>query len=103
MVMPCSRSADQGRFAVIDAAAGEEAQQARPCCNIQAGRAPGQKHGGPQAPLHQKYPSRFLRSMESASSLSISRVPRSEVREAAISLTISGSDCAALSMAAVSG
>ena len=44
--------ADEGGFAVIDGAAGDEAQQRQRWC----------------FGVHQKYPSRFLRSMEAAAS-----------------------------------
>ncbi len=74
---------DQRALAVVDAAAGDEAQQV--------------VGGG------QKYPSCFLRSIEADASWSITRPSRSEVREPRISSTISATVVAELSTAPVSG
>ena len=76
---------DQRRLAVVDGAAGDEAQQA-----LLADRA-------------QKYPSCFFFSIEAAASWSITRPSRSEVRDARISSTISATVVAELSTAPVSG
>jgi hypothetical protein len=78
-------AADQRRLAVVDGAAGDEAQQA-----LLADRA-------------QKYPSCFFFSIEAAASWSITRPSRSDVREARISSTISPTVAAELSTAPVSG
>jgi hypothetical protein len=77
--------ADQRALAVVDAAAGDEAQQA-----VLADRG-------------QKYPSCFFFSIEAAASWSITRPSRSEVRDARISATMSSSVSASLSTAPVSG
>jgi hypothetical protein len=76
---------DQRRLAVVDGAAGDEAQQA-----LLAQRA-------------QKYPSCFFFSIEAAASWSITRPSRSEVRDARISSTIAATVVAELSTAPVSG
>jgi hypothetical protein len=76
---------DQRRLAVVDGAAGDEAQQA-----LLAQRA-------------QKYPSCFFFSIEAAASWSITRPSRSEVRDARISSTIPATVVAELSTAPVSG
>ena len=76
---------DQRRLAVVDRAAGDEAQQA-----LLPDRA-------------QKYPSCFFFSIEAAPSWSITRPSRSEVRDARISSTISVTLVAELSTAPVSG
>ena len=94
---------DQGRFAVVDRAAGDEAQHrlvARRGGAILNGlrRVDPAKRGG-----HQKYPSSFFFSMLEVWSWSIARPWRSEVREAAISAITSGSVAASLSIAPVSG
>src|SRR5690606_41403003 len=95
------QSADQGRFAVIHAAAGEEAQQrlvgllVEPKRNIGVGRSKGK--------AHQKYPSCFFFSIDPTESLSISRPSRSEVRLACISMMIEGRSEAVERMAPVSG
>ncbi len=73
---------DQRALAVVDAAAGDEAQQVLGA---------------------QKYPSCFLRSIEAAASWSITRPSRSDVREARISSTIAATLVAELSTAPVSG
>ena len=84
--------ADQRRLAVVDGAAGEEAQQAlvgllgEPEIEIGVG-------GGDGDGRHQKYPSCFFFSIEPAWSLSIRRPSRSEVREACISMMIEGRSC----------
>ena len=62
------QAADQRRFAVIDRAAGQHAQQGIG---------------------HQKYPSRFFFSIEASWSWSISRPARSDTRVVRISATIS--------------
>jgi hypothetical protein len=76
---------DQRRLAVVDGAAGDEAQQA-----LLSQRG-------------QKYPSCFFFSIEAAASWSITRPSRSEVRDARISSTISATVVAELSTAPVSG
>lgn len=85
------KAADQRALAVVDAAAGDEAQQ------VLVGE------GGRRHRRHQKYPSRFLSSMEPFRSWSIVRPWRSDVRAAAISATISGNVAAREPMALVSG
>src|SRR5690606_4171411 len=68
---------DQRRLAVVDRAACEEAQKAA----LRSGR--GRRGTGERGDgLHQKYPSRFLRSMDTWSSRSMTRPSRSEAREA---------------------
>ena len=91
------QAADQGGFAVIDAAAGEEAQEARRLLRaLRLGGAAGRRsRPAREGSVHQKYPSRFFFSIDAASSRSISRPPRSEVRTANISATISASVVAA--------
>ena len=76
------QAADQGGFAVVHAAAGQHAEE---------------RIG------HQKYPSRFLASIEASWSWSISRPARSETRVVRISATISSSVAAGESTAAESG
>ena len=76
---------DQRRLAVVDGAAGDEAQQA-----LLARRG-------------QKYPSCFFLSIEAAASWSITRPSRSEVRAERISSTISATVLAELSTPPVSG
>ena len=72
--------ADQRRLAVIDAAAGEEAQQADLLLARQEMLQRRRSAGSRGCCSCQKYPSRFFFSMLSFSSRSISRPPRSEVR-----------------------
>ena len=81
--------ADQGRLAVVDRAAGQQAQ--------------GRQRVLAQGRVHQKYPSRFFFSIDADSSLSISRPWRSEVVEACISAMIASSVSASDSIAPVSG
>ena len=76
------QAADQGGFAIVHAAAGQHAEE---------------RIG------HQKYPSRFLASIEASWSWSISRPARSETRVVRISATISSSVAAGESTAAESG
>src|SRR5215831_1811835 len=85
--------ADQSRLAVIDRSAGQKAEKI---------------FAGPGARVtvtlgHQKYPSRFLRSIAASSSLSISRPSRSERRVARNSATMWAGAAAMDSMAPVSG
>ena len=76
---------DQRRLAIIDRAAREEAQQALGLIG------------------HQKYPSRFFFSIDAASSLSMRRPERSDVRAIIISSMMSSSVAAVLSIAADNG
>ena len=97
--------ADQRRLAVIDRAAGEEAQQR---LLLLHGKivADAIRAGDLVCPdvLHdQKYPSRFFFSIEPDSSRSMSRPWRSEVRAVSISLTMSSRLVASESIAPVSG
>ena len=102
------QAADQGAFAVINAAAGEEAQGGLGALPVQL---LGQACGGPSALLwrgggccvHQKYPSCFFLSMEAAASWSITRPSRSEVRAASISRMMPSKSSALDSRAPVSG
>ncbi len=97
------QAAKQGRLAVIDRAAGDEAQQrAAGRCGI-IGRGRQRRGGLGSEGAHQKYPSCFFSSMEPALSKSIRRPWRSEEREARISAMISGTVVAVLSTAPVSG
>ena len=103
--------ADQRGFAVINRAAGEKPQQRLVflCCQESAhicgcmiaqvaiGLFKDVAHGD------QKYPSRFLRSIEPASSRSMRRPWRSEVRATSISPTIASRLSASESIAPVSG
>ena len=77
--------ADQRGLAVVHAAAGEHAQQAARLFR------------------HQKYPSRFFFSIADASSRSISRPWRSDVRAPSVSVSTSSSVAASDRTAAVSG
>jgi hypothetical protein len=86
-------AADQGRLAVVDRAAGEEAQGRQRVCGGRGARVGG----------HQKYPSRFFFSMEPASSASMRRPWRSEVVEPRISPSTASSVSASDSTAPVSG
>ena len=70
-------AADQRALAVVDAAAGDEAQEALGLVTLQE---IGEFHGG-----HQKYPSRLRFSIAAAWSKSIARLCRSEVRVTSIS------------------
>ena len=99
------KAADQGRLAVVHRSAGEEPQQALVLLGGEIHAEPGA--GGVLGRLfkarHQKYPSRFFFSMDPASSLSIRRPCRSEVRAVSISPTIFSSVSASDSIAPVSG
>ncbi len=88
--------ADQRRLAVVDAAAGQEAQQRLLLLRSEELSEVG---GG----VHQKYPSFFFFSIDDFSSESISRPWRSEVRAVNISVTMPSSVSASESMAPVSG
>src|SRR5690606_27234741 len=96
--------ADQGGLAVVHRPAGEEAQQrfvgllGEPEPDIGIGGGLGSGHAA-----HQKYPSCFFFSIDPAWSESISRPSRSEVRDACISMMISGSVPASERIAPVSG
>ncbi len=93
------QAADQRRLAVVDRAAGQKAQQAL------AGLSRSRRglRFGVKRRLHQKYPSRFLRSIEAASWWSISRPCRSDLVDCRISARISSSSAASDWMAPVSG
>lgn len=96
---------DQRRLAVIDRAAGQEAQQRLLLLRRQI---VANAVGGGEALCHdvahgQKYPSRFFFSIEPASSRSIRRPCRSDVRAVSISPTMASSVSASDSMAPVSG
>ncbi|MNN07315.1 hypothetical protein D3C81_1201390 [compost metagenome] len=95
------QAADQRALAVVDAAAGDEAQQLLVLLLFQVGFQVVAERCGNS--VHQKYPSCFFFSMEPAESLSISRPWRSEVRLMSISRMIAGRLSASLSMAPVSG
>jgi formylmethanofuran dehydrogenase subunit A len=82
------KAADQGRLAVVDAAAGNEAQEAL-LADVGI--------------RFQKYPSCFFRSIDAAPSWSMTRPWRSELRAPSVSATISDTVVALLSIAAVSG
>ncbi|MND74614.1 hypothetical protein D3C80_662110 [compost metagenome] len=92
---------DQGALAVVDAAAGDEAQQLLVLLLFQVGFQVVAERCGNS--VHQKYPSCFFFSMEPAESLSIRRPWRSEVRLTSISPMIAGRLSASLSMAPVNG
>ena len=89
--------ADQGRLAVIDRAAGEEAQLAadRKRQGVVGRRC--ERVG------HQKYPSLFLRSMEACSAPSTRRPWRSDERASSSSAITPSTSVAADAMAPVSG
>ena len=98
--------ADQGRLAVIDAAAGDEAQEllrfllGKPGANVGANEV----SIGVEWPGHQKYPSCFFFSIEALpASRSIARPWRSDVVVSSISATISSTVAASLSTAPDSG
>ena len=93
--------ANQGRFAVVDITAGDEAQQVLVFVLAQV----FQNIAGDQIGLvgHQKYPSIFFFSIEPALSWSITRPWRSEVRVSSISWMMSGNVAAWDSTAPVSG
>ena len=97
---------DQRRLAVVDRAAGEEAQQRFAVLRREQGFRAVQAtrcFRRPACGAFQKYPSRFFFSMEPASSRSISRPCRSDVLAVSISPTMASSVSAFDSMAAVSG
>jgi len=98
--------ADQGRLAVIDAAAGDEAQEflrfllGKPGANV----GTNEVSIGFEWPGHQKYPSCFFFSIEALpASRSIARPWRSDVVVSSISATISSTVAASLSTAPDSG
>ena len=100
---------DQRRFAIVHAAAGDEAQHVLVAmaveifANILVDQGIGAV-GGVVRPVHQKYPSTFLRSIPAPeSSLSIARPWRSLVVVSNISRTTPSSVSASLSTAPVSG
>src|SRR3569832_25346 len=119
------QATDEGRLAVIDRAAGQEPQRGRVRRRCSARRRHGGGHfrgraGGGSGGLagrasrprggiclgltgHQKYPSRFFFSIDAASSLSMRRPERSEVRDVIISSMMSSSVAAVLSIAADKG
>ncbi|MCY1540071.1 hypothetical protein D9M68_756850 [compost metagenome] len=92
---------DEGAFAVVHAAAGDEAQQALVFVGLEVFADVGGDEVGNVC--HQKYPSCFFFSMEAAESWSITRPWRSEVVVRSISWMISGSVAASDSTAPVSG
>src|SRR5712672_1733594 len=95
---------DQGRLAVIDAAAGDEAPHRFVLVPVQIGvDVRGRERGGAIAAGAQKYPSCFFFSMLADWSWSMARPWRSEVVVSSISRMISGSVAASLSTAPVSG
>ena len=92
---------DQRALAVVDAAAGDEAQHALALVRLQVGEdVLGEQVG---AVHHQKYPSCFFFSIEPLESKSITRPWRSDVRASSISWITAGSVSASLSIAPVSG
>jgi hypothetical protein len=94
------QAADQRALAVVDAAAGDEAEQA---LRLVRGEVAEDVLGDPVRVGAQKYPSCFFFSIEPVWSWSITRPYRSEVRASSISLITSGSVSASLSIAPVSG
>src|SRR5690606_7281313 len=89
----------EGRFPVVDRSAGDKSRQALGRVGLR-GLGRGRRRG---LVGHQKYPSRFFFSMEAASSVSMSRPDRSEVRVISISSMIASRSLARLSIAALSG
>ena len=90
--------ADQRALAVVDAAAGDEAQAVLAPVGVEVlGECGGSGDG------HQKYPCCFLISIDPSESRSITRPWRSEVLVASISSTMSSVVVAPLSTAPVSG
>ena len=92
---------DQGRLAVVDAAAGKEAQQRLVLVRVQVRFDVGRNEI--RDVRHQKYPSCFFFSIEADWSWSITRPCRSEVVVSSISWMIAVSVSASLSIAPVSG
>src|SRR5262249_1194159 len=92
------QTSDQGRFAVVDRAAGDEAQEI-----ARVARARDLDPPRPAHPLHQKYPPRFLRSIDAGVSISISRPARSDQRLLRNSAITASSVAASDSIAALSG
>src|SRR5262249_28264137 len=88
------QSAHQGRFSVVDRSAGDEPQL------IPIGVDKFDLRSGA---VHQKYPSRFLRSMADTSSASIKRPKRSDLQVARNSSTMSSTFSASEGIAAVKG
>src|SRR6185295_18433532 len=97
---------DQGRLAVVHAAAGEKAQQGLVLLLRQVLAQVlelGNGHGAGGRAVHQKYPSRFFFSIDAFSSWSMTRPWRSDVVAVSISDTISSIVTAGDSTAPVSG
>ncbi len=93
--------ADQRGLAVVDAAAGDEAQQALVLVLVQVGLDVLLDQVGNVG--HQKYPSCFFFSIDADWSWSMTRPWRSELVVSSISWMIAGSVSASLSTAPVSG
>jgi hypothetical protein len=91
--------ADERALAVVDAAAGDEAQEALVLVRVEV----GEDVLGDQVGDVQKYPSTFFFSIDALASWSMTRPCRSDVRASSISWMISGSVAAVLSIAPVSG
>src|SRR5215467_4644494 len=95
------QAADQGALSVIDAAAGQETQEALVLVGMKiALDVLRDKIGGVR---HQKYPSCFFFSIDPVESWSMTRPCRSEVFVSSISRMMAVSVSASLSMAPVSG
>ena len=90
---------DERALAVVDAAAGDEAQEALVLVLVEV----GEDVLGDEVGDVQKYPSTFFFSIDAAASWSMTRPCRSEVFASSISWMISGSVAALLSTAPVSG
>jgi len=95
------QAADQRALAVVDAAAGDEAQQALLLVRLEVLLDVGGDQVGDVG--HQKYPSCFFFSMDAAESWSMTRPWRSDVFVSSISWMIAGNVSAADSTAPVSG
>ena len=95
------QSSDERRLAVVDRAAGDEAQQVLVFLGLQIGLDVAA--GEFDEARHQKYPSCFFFSIEADWSLSMTRPWRSEEVATSISSTMSRSVVALESMAPVSG
>ena len=95
------KPSDQGRLAVIDGAAGDEAEKILLLLRVEIGFDVAA--GELDETGHQKYPSCFFFSMEAEASLSMTRPCRSEDVATSISSTMSSSVSALESMAPVSG
>jgi len=94
-------AADQRALAVVDTAAGDEAQQALVLVGLQVLLDVRRDQVGDVG--HQKYPSCFFFSIEPVESWSITRPCRSDVVASSISWMMSVSVSASLSTAPVSG